>query len=308
MADIAEVNVVETEVSNTVEDIFDGWEDDFVSEAESTPKEQPTEEVVTEETVNEEANIESVDEENQQTDTEDVVEEVSEETDTSNEEVKEEKEKTPETFELKHLDETKNVTLDEMKAMAQKGWDYDRMKSKNEALKAENDKLKYIEEFLNNIKGDGFKDISELMDDTNAEMLIQNEAKYGRVLDKDEAIKRVKANRESVWSQAAEKEKNANQNVFEDFATTFPEVNPKDIPQEVWNEFNMTGDLKGAYRQMKIGELTKANSDLTAKVTKLETEIKQLKQNAKNKERSTGSQSTVGNTPKIDAMFEGWDD
>ena len=73
-------------------------------------------------------------------------------------------------LELKHLDEVRKVSKDEAKVLAQKGMDYDRIRSKLGEAEQANAKLQKYESFLNEIKGD-FATLDDLMTDTRARIM-----------------------------------------------------------------------------------------------------------------------------------------
>jgi hypothetical protein len=77
------------------------------------------------------------------------------------------------------------------------------------------------------------------------------------------------------------------------FIAIYPDVDAKSIPEQVWKESAITGDLVGAYQRHE-------NRLLKEKIETLEN-------NHKNKERSTGSRRTAGATTPKDPFDEVWD-
>ena len=75
----------------------------------------------------------------------------------------------------------------------------------------------------------------------------------------------------------------------------------QDIPAEVWEKVRGGVPLVTAYAQHENKQLREENEALKAKVETAE-------QNKKNKERSTGSQSSAGKSSKKDIFEELWYD
>jgi hypothetical protein len=82
--------------------------------------------------------------------------------------------------------------------------------------------------------------------------------------------------------------------MFANFLQAYPDVKAEDIPQEVWNDAGRTYDLVGAYQRHENRELRK--------------EIETLRQNNKNKERSTGSTKSAGTRNASQAFDALWYD
>ena len=65
-------------------------------------------------------------------------------------------------------------------------------------------------------------------------------------------------------NDAAKRSQNGGQggqsNVYQSFLSAYPDVNAQDIPPEVWDDANRSGDLLGAYRAFEIRKLRK-NAD-----------------------------------------------
>ena len=81
--------------------------------------------------------------------------------------------------------------------------------------------------------------------------------------------------------------------MFANFMSAYPNVKAEDIPKEVWEDAGRTFDLTGAYLRYQNRQLQE--------------EIKTLRQNNKNKERSTGSRKSVGSAKPKDDFDEAWD-
>ena len=183
-------------------------------------------------------------------------------------------------LELKHFDEVKKVSKEEAKVLAQKGMDYDRIRGKLSDAEAAINKLREYEGFLNEMKGD-FASIDDLMADSRARVLADKEN-----ISYEEAVGRIQVNlaqkkaQEQMSPEAiSEAMRKAS---LKDFLKVYPNIDAKDIPKEVWDDMNETNNLVASYAKYQ------------AKKVASENEV--LKQNAKNKARSTGSMKSSGKT------------
>lgn len=211
------------------------------------------------------------------------------------------------TFDLKFLGETKTVSKDEVITLAQKGLNYDKILGERDTAKQEVSRLQEYEAFLKELAGPGGMTIEDLMDSTRAEVLAKKEGLDNSValqrikLERDrKAFEAEKARKETEKRQAEEAEKQRS-NQFLQFAKEYPDVDPKDIPKEVWDKFNEGISLTAAYSAF---ENKKLREEVKAWKSKAET----AEQNYKNQQRSTGSQSTagVGTATKKDPIDLDW--
>jgi hypothetical protein len=211
------------------------------------------------------------------------------------------------TFELKHLGETKTVNRDEVITLAQKGLNYDHIRSERDAARQEVERLTELETFLKELAGPG-RSIDDLIDSTRASVMAEREG-----IDQNIALQRVKLDRDRAAFEAekrkgdaaAQAQKDAEkkqQDSFLRFAKEYPDLDPKEIPQEVWMDFhNGKGDLLDLYTRHENKTL---RQQLKTMQEKQETEAK----NQKNKARSTGSQQSDGGSQKKDLIDLYWDD
>lgn len=216
------------------------------------------------------------------------------------EEAKPEAEDTDQYLELKHFDEVRKVGKDEAKVLAQKGLDYDNIRSERDnfrnerdTLKTENERLKEMEAFLNEVRGDQFSSIDDFMLDTRARMIAEkNGTKFE---DELASLKAKQAPKPKEEHKEPEKP-----SPVDEFVRRFPEVKAEEIPESVWAEVRQTGDLVGAY--VRHMESKKADE-----IQKLKDEIEILKQNAENAKRSAGSSRSAGNKNNKSTIAELWD-
>ncbi len=218
------------------------------------------------------------------------------------------------TFDLKFLGETKTVNRDEVITLAQKGLNYDKVLAERDTTKSELEQLGGIsllrdcKEFLEELAAESRMTVSDLMDYTRAETLAKKEGLDSSValqrikLDKDrKAFEAEKARKEAERKAKNEAEEKQNRDILS-FVQAYPEVQPQDIPKEVWDSVHRDGiSLTAAYSAF---ENKKLREEVKAWKSKAET----AEQNYKNQQRSTGSQSTagVGTATKKDPIDLDW--
>ena len=218
------------------------------------------------------------------------------------------------TFDLKFLGETKTVNRDEVITLAQKGLNYDKVVAERDTTKSELEQLGGIsllrdcKEFLEELAAESRMTVSDLMDYTRAETLAKKEGLDSSValqrikLDKDrKTFEAEKARKEAERKAKNEAEEKQNRDILS-FVQAYPEVQPQDIPKEVWDSVHRDGiSLTAAYSAF---ENKKLREEVKAWKSKAET----AEQNYKNQQRSTGSQSTagVGTTTKKDPIDLDW--
>lgn len=183
--------------------------------------------------------------------------------------------------------------IDEVLTLANKGMDYDGVREDRDSLR----------EFLTELAQSGGMSTEELIDSTRARMLVQKRQAEGNPISETDALFTVQRERaEKKAARAAETakaEKQTRNRMISDFIAEFPDVQATDIPNSVWAESRETGNLAAAYRKY-------ANNQKDAELQRLKKEIETLKQNKKNKERSTGSMRSSGVSSSADPFEEGW--
>ena len=209
--------------------------------------------------------------------------------------------------ELKHLGQVVRVTPEERDALAQMGMDYQRIREDRDAARAEVTRLKELEGFLQELAAPSGLSIEDLMDSTRAQMLADREG-----IDEAVALQRVKLDRDRKAFEAQqasanqqEKEKQQadakRQDAFLRFAREYPEVNPTEIPVEVWRRFEGGEDLVSAYARHEAKTLREENAALRSRAETAE-------KNAENKVRATGSQKSAGTSGDMDEFDRAWYD
>lgn len=283
----------------------DTWDDDYLSD-----------EVFTDESGDTEEDFEFADEADQpeaEEEPEPTEEKTAEESSDPETEEEPVEEKQPETeaksFKLKHLDE--EIEVDEAKVveLAQKGMDYDRIREKYNGINAEMPRYKEYESFLNELAAGANQTIEELIDSSRARMLIAKEQSEGRTMGEAEAMLRVQRQRKTAAAAPAEDAKDETAEVkeepkideqavrkqqFRDLIQAFPDIKADEIPKEVFEEAQKSGNLFVAYSNYRMKLLAEEN--------------KKLKQEQKNRQRATGSMQSKGAAPKKDKFDELWYD
>lgn len=284
---------VETTLSSEEDNAFEsGWNDDYVPPVEHTVKDTDFDD--DDEDAQPESDAEPVEETDEEQEAEEP--ETSEETEPE----QEKDEAGSQRFTLKFLGQDREVSLDEMRDLAEKGLNYDHVKEDRDSLRektARLDTLESHETFLNELAENAGQSIEDLIETTRAHLMIQDAEKNGEDLSMDEALAKVRENAKAAKPKAEpaheKTEEEKTQEVISRFISIYPDVKSEDIPQSVWDEASKVGDLVGPYAKYES--------------QKLRGEIAQLKQNKKNRERSTGSRRSVGATTPKDAFDEGWD-
>lgn len=189
----------------------------------------------------------------------------------------------------------KQCSLDEVLVYANKGMDYDGMRQDRDRLR----------DFLKEMAAPMNLSVDELIDTTRARMLIQQKKEAGEELSEMDALTIIHRNKaeQAAAAQAAD-DKAAREaskaQMIQAFVNEFPDVKATDIPDNVWTECNKTGDLAGAYRKY-------ATSLKDDEIKRLREENETLKQNQKNKDRSTGPRRSAGAATPKDPFDEAWD-
>lgn len=207
-------------------------------------------------------------------------------------------------FDLKHMGQSYQVNRDQVVTLAQKGMDYDHVRTERDIAR---EKYAELEGFLQELAAPSGMTIEDLIDNTRASVLADREG-----IDQTVALQRVKLDRDRRTFEAQQQKAQQSQQVqdqenqrvqqsFLRFSKEYESVDPKDIPKEVWDAFGQGMDLTDAYAHWENRQL---RQELQETREKLETAT----QNEKNKERSTGSQQSagVGETQKRDPIDEDW--
>jgi len=258
-------------------------------EADETPSEAETEEATETETENNDETPEA----------ENIPEETEEPTEDTAPQSLEDK------YELKHLSEVQTVDREKVIELAQKGLDYDRIRADRDTTRAENEELRVYKDFLQELADSSKMSIEQLVDETRADIISKRDGTR-----KEVALRQVREARESRKSNFTQKSlEEARQADYQKFSETHPNLDPKDIPAEVWQRMNDNNMLLSeAYAPIDIANTKAALAAKEAELKAKEEKIAALEQNMTNASRSTGSRKSDGATAKPKSAFQSaWD-
>ena len=206
-----------------------------------------------------------------------------------------------ELFPLKHFSGDKMATREEVISLAQMGMDYGRIREKYNDVSQKYTELESSVSFLKDLAKEQGISLSELVDKSQAAAIAQKEKipvesamERVRLLRKEKELaareqKLSGAEKENAQAKAKE---NARMADIQKFLKDYPDVNPKDIPKEVWKAVNEGHSLTEAYARHEAAKLK----------MQLEAEIK----NRENREKTTGSQVSEASSPKVDPIDRYW--
>ena len=208
-------------------------------------------------------------------------------------------------FELKHLDETRTVSRDEVITLAQKGMDYDRIRTKYDELRAGEAQRNAHEAFLKELAESAGQSVDDMIDTARARILVSKAAAEGKTISEEDALAQIKREKEKQATEekpeqqkepSKEENKEAErQQSFLRFSKEFPDVKAEEIPADVWKDFaEGKGDLADLFARHEN--------------KRLKAELAVMKQNEENRQKSTGSRATAGSAKKSafdDAWYDG---
>ena len=217
-----------------------------------------------------------------------------------------------ELFDLKFNKEIRKVSRQEVTELAQKGLNHDRILEQRDHLQQENaELLKFKQE---NEAIIGLLDAAAQKSGTDRNTFLQSvreNAYVSQGLSRDAAHERVlredaeqrlsrseKREAERNQSQQSQQEQEqARQQDIDRFLKLYKDVDPGQIPKEVWDDVRNGETLVSAYGRYENRQLAESNR-------KLQESINALKQNEKNKQKSIGSAKTEGKETAKDPFLE----
>ena len=205
-------------------------------------------------------------------------------------------------FKLKVNGEESEVDREKVIELAQKGMDYDRIKAERDSFKADAHTLQRYKEqelFLKDLAERSNIGVDQLMENVRVQMAMDQDKNLSEAEARAKVKAEAAARQQPAEAKVEEKAKEPSpeerrQAMFASFVQAYPDVKADSIPKEVWETAGRTFDLVGAYRDHEIRTLRK--------------EVETLRQNNKNKERSTGSRRSVGNASADKAFDDLWYD
>lgn len=221
------------------------------------------------------------------------------------------KEETPETFKIKYMGEELEVNREEVVQLAQKGKDYDRIRSKYDEFTAFANKYPAHEEqleFLNDLATQSNMTVDKLIEETRIRQLVDQgfdetiaRDKYALEQEKRQ-LEREKAGvaklQQAEETTKADQERRAKD--IQEFLAEYPDIKPTELQglKEVWDAVANGKSLVDAYRAYE-------NKQLKEQMKALSTKLEATEKNKANKAKSTGSRATSGNK-QTDAFLEDW--
>lgn len=213
----------------------------------------------------------------------------------------------PKTWALRHLDETRNVNEQELVALAQKGLDYDRIRTGYDEFKPVMDLFSQFankagmntKDYIAFIRQEAKK--AEGMNAADAKRAVELEDREAMVAAKEAADRERQQAQQRAEAEKHSREERQRADVLE-FQKTFPEAakDPKGIPQEVWDGVRQGLSLVASYAKWQVNQ---AN----AQAQKAAHDAAAAQQNQKNAQRSTGSMKSAGQENKAnDPFLQGW--
>jgi len=202
----------------------------------------------------------------------------------------------PKTWTLNHLGETRTVGEADMVVLAQKGLDYDRIRTKYDESRPVMDLFGQfakqagmtVPDYVAYIRTQAKRATG--MSEAEAKRTVELEDREATVAAKEDA----EAQRRNAASQAAAAQQNVEARRRADileFQKNFPDAakDPKSIPQEVWAEVRGGATLTAAYTRYALAQAKAAQQAAEHKA-------EATAQNQKNAARTTGSMKTAGDS------------
>lgn len=207
------------------------------------------------------------------------------------------------------MGEVRQANEAEMVALAQKGMDYDRIRSQYDEFKPV---MEMVNRFANQ-QGLNTKDYISMLraQAKQAEGLSEADARRSVELeDREAVVAAAEAERQAqqdamAQAQRAEAEAASRRQAdIQEFQQTFPEAakDPNSIPPQVWADVRNGSSLVAAYARYAVQQARQDAADAKR-------ETASVQQNQRNAERSTGSMRSAGDGLKSkDPFLEGWGD
>lgn len=210
---------------------------------------------------------------------------------------KEQKEE--ELFDLKFNKEIRKVSRQEVTELAQKGLNHDRILEQRDHLQQENAELLKFKQ--DNEAIIGLLDAAAQKSGTDRNTFLQSvrenayvsqglsrDAAHERVLREDAEQRLSRTEQlEAAKNKGQQEQELARQQDIERFLKVYKDVDPGQIPKEVWDDVRGGETLVSAYGRYENRQLAESNR-------KLQESLNALKQNEKNKQKSIGSAKTEG--------------
>lgn len=196
----------------------------------------------------------------------------------------------PEKHEIVYNGQRISLTLDELKTNAQKGMNYDHVH--DELVKLRNSPALGVLERYAKKNGMSTEKYVEYLREVEERQRINCMTEDGVPENVAKRLVELEDKEKEREEREAAERRRANDNAqFNRFIVEYPDVKATDIPEEVWQRFRDGMDLTASYAIYE----NKA----------LKNQVKQLKQNEINKQKSVGSVKGDSSEANADAFLEG---
>lgn len=208
-----------------------------------------------------------------------------------------------ELFELNYMGNVEKHTREEMIALAQKGKDRDRILQQRDNLqqfRTQNEPVLGDLARVSNLFGLEPATFLSTMERNLHRQQGKTDAEAEALVRAEEAERRLNAtlSKQREAKQEREATMRRQQADIDEFIRRYPSLDPKTIPQSVWEEVRNGGTLVNAYGRYETEQLKAENQ-------RLQQQLATQKQNEKNKENSLGSMKS-GQGQKPDPFLDGF--
>lgn len=205
---------------------------------------------------------------------------------------------------------TRQVKRDELTQLAQRGMQYDRMSMQMSGLKQERDELAQYRQTNDST----LTEIKQLADMAGVDVptyltALQENILVSKGMEREQAKIWVQRQREQARQQAAaEAQRRQQQDAvrqrqeadIQEFVSRYQSVDPKTIPQSVWDAVRKGDTLVNAYSRYEVQQLREENQ-------RLQQQLATKEQNANNRSRAVGSMQSAGSKVNADDFMSGFD-
>ena len=205
---------------------------------------------------------------------------------------------------------TRQVKRDELTQLAQRGMQYDRMSMQMSGLKQERDELAQYRQTNDST----LTEIKQLADMAGVDVptyltALQENILVSKGMEREQAKLWVQRQRAQAQQQAAaEAQRRQQQDAvrqrqeadIQEFVSRYQSVDPKTIPQSVWDAVRKGDTLVNAYSRYEVQQLRNENQ-------RLQQQLATKEQNANNRSRAVGSMQSAGSKVNADDFMSGFD-
>ncbi len=205
---------------------------------------------------------------------------------------------------------TRQVKRDELTQLAQRGMQYDRMSMQMSGLKQERDELAQYRQTNDST----LTEIKQLADMAGVDVptyltALQENILVSKGMEREQAKLWVQRQRAQAQQQAAaEAQRRQQQDAvrqrqeadIQEFVSRYQSVDPKTIPQSVWDAVRKGDTLVNAYSRYEVQQLRDENQ-------RLQQQLATREQNANNRSKAVGSMQSAGSKVNADDFMIGFD-